>query len=239
MTPNDSTYIRLEYAPEMLNCSIKRLKYYIMQGHLYAYVRIPNVLPAPPHLRGISGSDEYLIHHTLGMYWEQEICDICQIQSPITWKNGQVAFQNIKVTDIAGKVPNPKGTNHEGSAGKLSPGGLFFWRTGWHFKEEDIMVDKEEGERFVAKNSPANTSVTKKTAVAESAKESTREIESLQKVLIAVAIDCYGYDSTAKKNTAVKDIQVALDKIGLSLSENTIRKHLKAGAQFMSRDENA
>lgn len=62
------------------------------------------------------------------------------------------------------------------------------------------------------------------------AKESTRAIENLQKLLIAIVMDAYGYDPNSKDNTAVKDIQSALGKISVVISDNTIRSNLKSGA---------
>lgn len=97
----------------------------------------------------------------------------------------------------------------------------------------DILITLKELNRFETK--ALQEAIEDKAA--EPAKENTRVIETLQKVLVAVAMDWYGYDPTAKGNTTVKDILGALDKIGLSLSENTIRKHLKAGAQLIPRDK--
>ncbi|MDD2943178.1 MAG: hypothetical protein PHC51_09470 [bacterium] len=62
--------------------------------------------------------------------------------------------------------------------------------------------------------------------------------ESLLKMVIAMAIDCYSYDSTSKQNKATSDIMEALEKIGLPLAENTIRTHLKNAAELIPRDLN-
>lgn len=67
-------------------------------------------------------------------------------------------------------------------------------------------------------------------------KESTRTIETLQKMLVAMAIDGYSYDPKAKQNgDALKDIRKGLDDIGLSICDNTIRNHLKAGYELINR----
>lgn len=70
-------------------------------------------------------------------------------------------------------------------------------------------------------------------------KESTRSIETLQKIIIAVAIDSYGYAPAKKGNSAVTDIRKALNAVELDVSENTIRKHLEAGAQLIPQDTKA
>lgn len=62
--------------------------------------------------------------------------------------------------------------------------------------------------------------------------------ESILKMVIAMAIDCYGYSTASKKNTATSDIMKALDKIGLSLSENSIRTYLKASAELLPSNFN-
>jgi hypothetical protein len=70
----------------------------------------------------------------------------------------------------------------------------------------------------------------------QGAKPNVKIQESLLKMVIAMAIDCYRFDPTAKKNTATSDIIEALEKIGLPLAENTIRTHLKNAAELLPRD---
>jgi len=114
---------------------------------------------------------------------------------------------------------------------ELLPGELL---GGWPAMSR-VVVKMKEVERF---ESEAETTSKQETAVTPT-KESPRVIENLQKALIAVAMDCYGYDPAAKGNTAVTDIQKALDKIGLTLSENTIRDYLKKGAQLIPQGTKA
>ncbi len=66
--------------------------------------------------------------------------------------------------------------------------------------------------------------------------ENTKITENLLKMLIAIAIDGYGYKPHDKKNTTVQDISKALDSCGLSLSENTIRTRLKEAAELLPPD---
>lgn len=67
------------------------------------------------------------------------------------------------------------------------------------------------------------------------AKESTRVIETLQKLLAVMAFDAYKYDPAAKSNDTFKDIRKALDDAGVDISDNTIRNHLKAGEKLIPR----
>ncbi len=58
----------------------------------------------------------------------------------------------------------------------------------------------------------------------------TRKNATLRKMILAMAMDCYGYDREAKRSTIVSDIESALHRAGLELSDDTIRTHLKAAA---------
>jgi len=57
-----------------------------------------------------------------------------------------------------------------------------------------------------------------------------RKNATLRKMILAMAMDCYGYDREAKRSTTVGDIQSALHRAGLDLSDDTIRTHLKNAA---------
>jgi len=59
----------------------------------------------------------------------------------------------------------------------------------------------------------------------------TKVKETLLKMVIVMAMDCYGYQPNGKRNTATTDICNALDLIGLSLSENTVRSYLKEASK--------
>lgn len=59
----------------------------------------------------------------------------------------------------------------------------------------------------------------------------TIERDSLLKLVIGMAVKGYSYDPNAKKNSAVTEIATDLEKLGLSLSDDTIRKFLKEGAE--------
>lgn len=66
--------------------------------------------------------------------------------------------------------------------------------------------------------------------------DNTRTVDGLLKMVIAMAIDCYGYDPNDKKSTTTSDISNALAKCGLSLSENTIRKRLDQAQEYLPQD---
>lgn len=122
---------------------------------------------------------------------------------------------------------------------KCIPGDAFMWRedlekmfpsdkinyNAW-IKEEFLPAVQEVLDRLDA-------SIKKTKAVN---KESTRTIETLQKMLTAIAIDAYHYIPGNKQNgDAMKDLQTAFATAGLDISDNTIRTHLKSGANLLDR----
>jgi len=64
----------------------------------------------------------------------------------------------------------------------------------------------------------------------------TRERESLLKIIGAMAIEQYGYNPLAKRSDVVSRIRDDLTTIGLSLDEDTIRQKLKDSASLLDGD---
>lgn len=62
---------------------------------------------------------------------------------------------------------------------------------------------------------------------------STRADNSLQKLVIGMAIGGYGYDPIAKKSPIPAEITADLEKLGLSIDADTVRKWLKEGAKHL------
>lgn len=58
-----------------------------------------------------------------------------------------------------------------------------------------------------------------------------REKSSLATLVVAMAIDAYGYDPLAARSPIPKEIQSIADRLGLEISLDTIRKYLKLGAK--------
>ncbi len=67
--------------------------------------------------------------------------------------------------------------------------------------------------------------------------DNVKTVEGLLKMVIAMAIDCYGYNPAELKSTTTADIMNALAKCGLSVSENTIRERLKQAQLLLPRDQ--
>lgn len=55
-----------------------------------------------------------------------------------------------------------------------------------------------------------------------------RKEEALYRLIIAMATRGYGYNPDAARNSAIADILMDLDSLGVGLGERTVRRHLKA-----------
>ena len=62
-----------------------------------------------------------------------------------------------------------------------------------------------------------------------------REKVSLAKLLVAMAIDGYGYDPDAERSPIPKEIQDMAAELGLDTSQDTIRKYLKLGSTHLPK----
>lgn len=72
--------------------------------------------------------------------------------------------------------------------------------------------------------------------VAETSVPDKREIDTIAQLFTAMAIEYYGYDPTAARSPVPKEIGEMLANLGLSVSDDTIRKYLKRGANRISPD---
>ena len=60
-----------------------------------------------------------------------------------------------------------------------------------------------------------------------------KERESVLKLILGMAMGGYAYDPKAQRNTATRDITDDLDRLGLSLDPDTVRKWLKEGLDLL------
>ena len=63
-----------------------------------------------------------------------------------------------------------------------------------------------------------------------------KERESVLKLIIGMAIKGYSYDPNMSRSPTTKEIADDLAKTGLTISEDTVRKWLKEGAELLPRD---
>ena len=59
----------------------------------------------------------------------------------------------------------------------------------------------------------------------------TRERETLLKLVIGMAMGGYGFNLTDRKNTAPKEIADDLAELGISITDDTVRKYLKQAVE--------
>ena len=64
----------------------------------------------------------------------------------------------------------------------------------------------------------------------------TTEKRNLLKIIIGMAIDGYGYDPKARKSPIPKELEGILDRLGISVSDDTIRARLKEAATHLPDD---
>lgn len=65
-----------------------------------------------------------------------------------------------------------------------------------------------------------------------------REKSSMAKIIIVMAVDGYGYEPSARKSPIPKEIQDRAARLGLDISDDTIRRYLKMGAELLPEDWN-
>lgn len=63
-----------------------------------------------------------------------------------------------------------------------------------------------------------------------------RELTSLRKLCIGMAIRGYGFNPNEARNTATGEIVGDLELLGIGVKGDTVRKHLAAGAELLPRD---
>ena len=67
-------------------------------------------------------------------------------------------------------------------------------------------------------------------------KPDSREVNSLSTLVLAMAIDQYGFDPKAARSTVPKEIVELLASLGLELSQETVLKYLRIGSHELPKD---
>jgi hypothetical protein len=62
---------------------------------------------------------------------------------------------------------------------------------------------------------------------------STRERDTLYKIIIGLAVDGYGYVPKEKRSAIARDVSAKLDELGISVSDDTVRKYIKEAEQLL------
>jgi hypothetical protein len=65
-----------------------------------------------------------------------------------------------------------------------------------------------------------------------------RQFQTAAKIIAAMAVDCYGYVPNQKRSKATKDILDACDRAGLTVSNDTILKFLRAADKSIQSTDN-
>jgi len=118
-------------------------------------------------------------------------------------------------------------------------------KSGWTVNPVDFIAWADEfsvevPDAFLAKlrqfHAPTSVANSEKS---EAKAEDKREIQKLHELVIAMAIDAYGYDPCEAKSKIPKEICDAAAGLGISIHPDTVRKHLKQSAKVLPPDWNA
>lgn len=80
-----------------------------------------------------------------------------------------------------------------------------------------------------------NESMETQESITATSKPNPKAQESLLKMTIAMAIDFYGYDPTQKKSPVPKELTDIIERQGMNLDVDTVRKWLREGADLLPR----
>ncbi|EAQ26802.1 hypothetical protein [Roseovarius sp. 217] len=80
------------------------------------------------------------------------------------------------------------------------------------------------------------TSFSETSKETEPRREDKREIDKVAQLLVAMAIDGYGYDPAARRSSIPREITDAAAGLGIEIHPDTIRKYFRIGAEFLSPD---
>lgn len=121
-----------------------------------------------------------------------------------------------------------------GGYGKLraSPQFLYDWFTDVSLAVHPLFLDVLR-RRVEGKASPQGSVSQVEVAPA---KTDQREVDKIAQLFTVMAIDHLGYDPKAKRSPASKEIADLAAGMGLSVTDDTVRKYLKLGARFIPKD---
>ena len=103
---------------------------------------------------------------------------------------------------------------------------------GWPIPEEFKSMAKAAD----SKEEIAGAAIKAQTASADKPL-ATKERASLFKLVIGMAVNGYKYDPAAQRNNATKEICDDLEKLGIALDEDTVRKFLREAGKMLPGDK--
>ncbi|MGH1379274.1 MAG: hypothetical protein ACRBB3_10685 [Alphaproteobacteria bacterium] len=108
------------------------------------------------------------------------------------------------------------------------------------FANKYIFVDREKFTNFLNDKPIAHNvevdDVTAYPKVKEAKPLGARERDTFLKIIIGMAKDGYGYDPYASRSPLPKELEGVLNRLGISVSDDTIRTKLKEASEFLPRD---
>lgn len=108
---------------------------------------------------------------------------------------------------------------------QISPRDLFAW-----FEVVQLEIHPEFKSMYL--DSLAKSQGTERGAP----KADKREIDTICQLFAAMAIEYYGYDPHSARSPVPREIVELAASMGISIPDDTVRKHLRRGADFISKD---
>lgn len=101
---------------------------------------------------------------------------------------------------------------------------------------EEVQTElREARQECDALRSAADRDKSKASDTRKTAELTTREVESVLKLVIGMAVQGYRYAPSASRNAATKDIADDLEKLGIGLDVDTVRKWLQRAGDHLPR----
>lgn len=114
--------------------------------------------------------------------------------------------------------------------GRLSPGKLLAWMVESEFPTTAAFIG-------VLKKAKERTSLKASSTNGDNEKLDKREVATVAKAITALAIDGYGYQPNSKRSPIPGELEGVCDRLGLSVSRETILKYLRMGSKFLNENE--
>lgn len=215
----DRNYLTFGELQLRWGCTEPDLRYVIMSGELKPSVRIDAELPMPNWQEGFSNQMEpsgYLMDEY----------DVPLKIRPHGWLYLQEPFQNAPFGCHFSLISDDRDAEKPDEPGD-------FPRTTWYCLPEPMNLDRvasdavfllKEVVRYEDGHGECEPKVKQKGEVP------TRERDTLLKLVIGMAMKGYRYDPAAAKSSSTKDIADDLVALGMSVSDDTVRKYLKEAA---------
>jgi len=111
---------------------------------------------------------------------------------------------------------------------RITPTKFLSWAKRVEFHAHPEFVGLLERYDPMNANQPANQAPEQRT--------DPREVATMAQLFTAMAIDMYGYDPKQSRSPVTKEIAELAASMGMSVSDDTVRKYLRIGSKYLPKD---